>query len=328
VYSEPVPTIPYPFGFGSSSTLTFGQHSLFAALPDTAASHTPSLRHAISAASRLTVQVPFQRLSNGADTLSSERQGSSAGLDESDGAWHGSSQTRAQYSPSYADHRLSGNQQVDRVSRKTSRGSTGGSEPASPMPVDPQQFDFNTLKNGLAQHQVYGSPSGARKSRTNLQNAHNGRDTSRRDVSGKGSRELSTSDIIFTAPEISTGENDSGSAETSLHDGGRTGSRPDLLDAGGDALPRRTSRRGTSGANGDAIGNVSRQRSTSRHLEFIRKLFLRVPDPDLRTGTEARHQSRQNLGKTLNKDLGPPHGQKNHTGQLDRRADSTFRKGM
>ena len=328
MYSEPPPTLPYPYGVGSSSTLTFGQHSLFAALPDTAASHTPSLRHAISAASRLTVQVPFQKLNDGTDTSSPEHQGRSVGLDESDGAWHGSSQARTQDLPSYADHRLSGNQQGGRVSRKPSRRSTGGSEPASPMPVDPQQFDFNTLQNGLAQDQVYGHPGGARKSRTNLQNARSSRNTSKRDMSGKGSRELSTSDIIFIAAEISTGENDTGSTETSLHDGGRTGSRPDILDAGGDALPRRTSRRDTSGANGDAIGNASRQRSTSRHLEFIRKLFLRAPDPDLRTGTKARHQSWQNLGKTLNNDRGPSHGQKNRTGQLDRRENSTFRKGM
>jgi hypothetical protein len=147
VGSEPPPTIPYPYGIGSSSTLTIGQQSLFAALPGTAASHPYLLRHVASTASRLTAQIPSQRSNHAIDTLYTEHQ----------------------ELPSDADHRRSGDQQGGRVSRKPSRRSTGGSEPASPMPIDPEPFDFNTLKNGLAQHQVYGSPSGAGKSRTNSQ---------------------------------------------------------------------------------------------------------------------------------------------------------------
>jgi hypothetical protein len=123
-------------------------------------------------------------------------------------------------------------------------------------------------------------------------------------------------------------ENDSGCAETSLHDGGRTGSRLDFSETGGGTLSRRISGRDISGANGYATGNASRQYSTSRHFELILKLLLRMSDPDLRTGTKSRHQSRQNLSEPLNNDLEPPYGQKNHTEQSNPRANGAFLRGM
>jgi hypothetical protein len=123
------------------------------------------------------------------------------------------------------------------------------------------------------------------------------------------------------------GGNDTGSTELNLHDGGGTGSRPELFEAGGGAPLRRPSRRDTSGANGYAIG-ASRQYPTSRHLEFILKLLLRVLDPDLPTGTKSRPHSRLNLGKALGNELGPPRGQNNHAEQSNRRANGAFLRGM
>lgn len=67
-----------------------------------------------------------------------------------------------------ADHGHSGGQPSGRISQ--SRQSTGESEPASPMPVDPVAFDLKALQNGLVEHQIYGLPGGTGKSRTNPQN--------------------------------------------------------------------------------------------------------------------------------------------------------------
>jgi hypothetical protein len=124
------------------------------------------------------------------------------------------------------------------------------------------------------------------------------------------------------------GKSDTGPTETNLHGGGRTGSRPDLLEEGNGVHQRRPSRRDTPGANGYGIENASRQYSTSRLLEFILKLLIRVPDPDLPTGTKSRHHSRLNLGKTFDNELRPPHGQNNHAEQSNRRANGTFFRGM
>jgi hypothetical protein len=113
------------------------------------------------------------------------------------------------------------------------------------------------------------------------------------------------------------GKNDSGSTEISLHEGGRTGSRPGLLGVGGGTLSRGTSGGDPSGANG------SRQCSMSRHLEFVLKLFP-VSDSDLRTGAKSSNNSRLNLGETLNNGRGPPHGQGNHTEQSNSRVKGTY----
>ena len=115
--------------------------------------------------------------------------------------------------------------------------------------------------------------------------------------------------------------NDSRSTEISLHEGGRTGSRPGLLDVGGGVLSRGTSGGNSSGANG------SRQCATSCHLGFVLKL-LPVPDPDLRTGIESGHNSRLNPGDTLNSDQRPPRGQGNHTEQSNSRMKGTYPRDM
>jgi hypothetical protein len=94
------------------------------------------------------------------------------------------------------------------------------------------------------------------------------------------------------------------------------------------AHPRRASRRDTSGANGYTIGNPSRQYLSFRYLGTILKLILRVPDPDLQTGTESRHHSQLNLGKTLNNDQRPPYEQENHTEQPGTRVNGGFLRGM
>jgi hypothetical protein len=167
LYSEPPPTTPYPYGIGSSSTLTIGQQSLFAALPGTTASHPYLLRHAVSTASQLTVQVPPQRSNYAVHTLYPEHQDL----------------------PSDADHRRSGDQQGGqpngRVNRRPSRRGADGSEPSSRMPTATEPFDFNTPQNGLAQHQVYGYQGGAGKSRTSLRNTLGGNNSSRRNVSSR-----------------------------------------------------------------------------------------------------------------------------------------------
>jgi hypothetical protein len=117
------------------------------------------------------------------------------------------------------------------------------------------------------------------------------------------------------------GEIDFGATETSLHEGRRTGSRPGLSGAGDGALSRGTLGGDSSGANG------SRQCSMSRHLEFVLKL-LPVPDSDLRTGAKSSHNSRSNLGETLNNGRGPPHGQGNHTEQSNSRMKGTYLRDM
>jgi hypothetical protein len=165
-YSEPPPTTPYPYGICSSSTLTIGQHPY-------------SLRHAVSTASQLTVQVPPQRSNYAVHTLYPEHQDL----------------------PSDADHRRSGDQQGGqpngRVNRRPSRRGADGSEPSSRMPTATEPFDFNTPQNGLAQHQVYGYQGGAGKSRTSLRNTLGGNNSSRRNVSSRGSRELSVRELVL-----------------------------------------------------------------------------------------------------------------------------------
>jgi hypothetical protein len=169
VCSGSLPTTPYLHGFGSSSTLIVRQRPSLATLPGTAASHPPSLRHTGSTASHLTAQIPPQRSNHGINTLSPEHQGGSVRPDESGNVWlHGTSQAMIQDPPSDADRGHFGGQPSGRTSQ--SRQSTGESEPASPMPVDPVPFDLKTLQNGPAEHQIYGHPGGTGKSRTNPQN--------------------------------------------------------------------------------------------------------------------------------------------------------------
>jgi hypothetical protein len=135
VYSEPPPAKPYSHGLGSS-TPTIGERSLFAALPEIA---HPS--------PHLTAQIPSQRFNHETDTFFPEKHDGSTGLDESEDALpRSSSQIMIQDSPSDADRNHSGVQQGGQpsghVSRGPSRRSTGGSEPYSLMPIDPEPFDY------------------------------------------------------------------------------------------------------------------------------------------------------------------------------------------
>ena len=82
-----------------------------------------------------------------------------------------------------------GHQSGGRVSRRPSRRDTVDSELASPLPIDPEQVDSNELQKVQARGQVYGYPNGAGKSRVSLQNGFGDRNRSRKDVSGKDSRE-------------------------------------------------------------------------------------------------------------------------------------------
>ena len=138
---------------------------------ESAASHSPSPRHGISAAPRLTAQIPSQGSNYSTDTLSAEHQGGRAKLDKSMNARpHGSPQAMISDLPLDANHGHSGDQRGDQPTGhiSQSRQSTGVSEPGSLMPIDPEPFDLDMPRNG-AQHQVYGYPGGAGKSRTNPQ---------------------------------------------------------------------------------------------------------------------------------------------------------------
>lgn len=65
------------------------------------------------------------------------------------------------------------------------------------MPVDPQPFDYGELQRGQGRNQVYGRAGETGRSHTDLQSTRGGRAASRRDVSGKGSRELSIHKAVF-----------------------------------------------------------------------------------------------------------------------------------
>jgi hypothetical protein len=136
-----------------------------------AASHPPSPRHGVSAAPRLTAQIPSQGSNYSTVTLSSEHQSGRAKLDKSVNARpHGGPQAMISDLPLDANYGRSGDQQGDQPTGhiSQSRQSAGVSEPESPMPIDPEPFDLNMLRNGV-QHQVYGYPGGTGKSRTNPQ---------------------------------------------------------------------------------------------------------------------------------------------------------------
>ena len=81
-----------------------------------------------------------------------------------------------------------GHQSGGRVSRRPSRRDTVESELPTPMPIDPEQFDSNEPQK-VQIHGVYGYVNGAKKSRASLQNGFGDRNRSRKDVSGKDSRE-------------------------------------------------------------------------------------------------------------------------------------------
>ena len=117
-------------------------------------------------------------------------------MDESqDARQHGGYRAITQDPASGADHYRSGGQQggqsSGKVARRPSRRNTGQSEPSSSMPEDPRQFNFSEPQTGLAHNQVYDYAGGVGESRINLQNTLGGMKASKRDVRGKGFRELS-----------------------------------------------------------------------------------------------------------------------------------------
>ncbi|KAF9642667.1 kinase-like protein [Thelephora ganbajun] len=203
---EPPPTKPYLNGIGSSSTLSIGQQSLLATLPKTTAKHSPSLHSTISTASRPAPQVSSQLSEYSSDPVPPANRGGGAGMHLShEGGPYGSSQVTSQDPPSGTDYyrpsEQQGGQLSGRMSRRPSRRSTAASEPSSPMPTDPHPFDFTELQKS----QVYGHTGGAGKSHVSLKNTLGDRNRSKKDVSGKGSRELSVRELVFTVAETGLG---------------------------------------------------------------------------------------------------------------------------
>ncbi|KAF9644873.1 kinase-like protein [Thelephora ganbajun] len=190
--TEPPPTKLYLSGINSSSTLSIGQQSLFATLPETTAKHSPSLHKTISTASRPTPQISSQLSEYSSDLVSPASRGGGAGTHLSHKVEpYGTSQVPSQDPPSGTDYYRPGEQQGGqpngRMSRRQSRRSTAASEPSSPMPNDPHQFDLDELQKSQA-NQAYGHTGGAGKSHVSLKNTLGDRNRSKKDVSGKGFR--------------------------------------------------------------------------------------------------------------------------------------------
>ena len=154
-------------------------------------SHSPSPQKAISSSSRRTPQTTSQNSKHRTATLPPEGQGGSARLDESEKA---RPYDRSQATVQDPLSEQQGEQSSGRVRRRPSRRSTAPSESPSSMPIDSQPFDLSELQQGQARNQVHGYLGGAGQSRTNLQSTLGDRNASRRDVSGKESRELSVRD--------------------------------------------------------------------------------------------------------------------------------------
>jgi len=102
----------------------------------------------------------------------------------------------------YRPSKEQGGQSGGRVGRRPSRRGTAGSEPPSPMPIDPGPFDPS-------------GTGGAGMSRTNTLGDRN---RPRKGGRGNGSRELSVRELVFAAAEtrlgpdlsLDVGDNDEG----------------------------------------------------------------------------------------------------------------------
>ena len=133
-------------------------------------------------------------------------------LDESESPkQHDAAQATTQYPPPAVNHYHSDEQQTgqsgERVSRKISRRDTTTSEPSSPMPIDPESFNLNKLQKDQNNNQVYGHKVRARKSHPDLQSTPGNGNASKKDVNGKGSREMSIYELNFAITDTDIGLN-------------------------------------------------------------------------------------------------------------------------
>lgn len=147
-------TKPYISTINSSSTLTIGQQSLFAALPKSAAKYPSSTHNTNPSTSRASTQIPPQRPDYGGP--------SSPGRHSGGGGVHG--------------------QQSEPINRRPSRKGTGTSEPPTPVPTDLHPYNYDRLRE--VQADAVSTHTGkVRKSHTDLQNTLS-RNRSKRTVGG------------------------------------------------------------------------------------------------------------------------------------------------
>ena len=200
---EPPPIGPTISRVSSASTLLTGQQQPLAIDKPTVL-HPLSLHNTVSPSSRSLPRIITQTSSHSTATLSSGSPGGSVGLDESTNSRpHGSSRPLIQIPPSIVDRwRPDGDKQQGgpggHVSRRPSHRSTGTSEPASPLPVDPQAFNREDLWAGRIRGKVRDRLGGTGKPGTSLQNRLGGKEAPRRDTSDNGSRELSVCELVLT----------------------------------------------------------------------------------------------------------------------------------
>jgi len=194
VCRDPAPFKPSIYRLPSTATLPsgLGQKQLLAGYPTV--SHTPSLHKKPSSSSRHTPQTTPEKLKNSISIGPPPLESGSMGTGLNKGG------DRRPHDRSN-DPPLG--QRGGLVARMPSHRSTTGSE-SSPMPIDPQPFDWGELQKGQVHthNQVYGPAGGTRKSHTDLQStSRGGRTASRRDVSGKGSSKLRIREAIFATAD-------------------------------------------------------------------------------------------------------------------------------
>ena len=203
----------------STPNLSIGQPLLLTGY--STGGHAHSLHMKTSSSSRRTLQItPEKSNSISPPHLESQSVGTEPDVGEDGGAYDRSQD------PSLA-------RRGGRVTRTQSRRSTTESEP-SPMPTDPQPFDFGELQRGQTHNQVYGYAGGTGKSRTSLLDALGSRNPSRRDVSGKGSRESPIRELVLVVAECVAGldpnrDNDEGNYWSGSRRDNRGASRMSLF---------------------------------------------------------------------------------------------------
>ena len=182
----------------SASNLTIGHQQQ---LVKPMSPNIPSLHIAIPSPPHRPLQVTARRSNHSLDTVSSDRQGESMWVGKSENARPYDTPRTTIQNSSVTKHSRSaerqGGQSTGRVRRTPSHRNTAVPEPHSPLPIDPKPFDPNNPYDGQVSNQVYNHAGGAGRSRTNFQNNPGGRNPSRRDASGKGSREWSVRELVF-----------------------------------------------------------------------------------------------------------------------------------
>lgn len=159
------------YGPTSDSAATVKQQPPSTALPNIATSHSPSPRN------------PIPTTSHPAPQISSRRP----------------DQSRNPIPPSSHDQKA-GDQSSGHVPRWPSYRDIAQSKPP-----DPTQLDFSKPQKVQAYNRVHGHFGGAGESRTSLHNTLGGGNTSKRDVSGNDSRELSAHEFTFAVAETGLG---------------------------------------------------------------------------------------------------------------------------